>query len=138
MQRTRVGCYLVSTNNDHILLAHVAPGYGPANKWTLPGGGVEWGEDPSDALRREVFEETGFELDGFRYIGVDSRVLAKGNRSDELHWIRLFFTADLRGEPRVIEIDGSVDDARWTPLADIAQLDTVEIIEVGLRLLGST
>ena len=138
MQRTRVGCYLVSTNNDHILLAHVAPGYGPANKWTLPGGGVEWGEDPSDALRREVFEETGFELDGFRYIGVDSRVLAKGNRNEELHWIRLFFTADLHGEPRVIEIDGSVDDARWTPLADIAQLDTVEIIEVGLRLLGST
>jgi len=27
--------------------------------WTLPGGGVEWGESPSEAVVREVHEETG-------------------------------------------------------------------------------
>lgn len=137
MARTRVGCYLVSIRNGHILLAHVAPGYGPANKWTLPGGGVEWGEDPSEALHREVFEETGFELNAFRYIGVDSRILVKQGDDDGLHWIRLFFTAALDGEPRVTEIDGSVDDARWIPMADLGQLDTVDIINVGLDMMGS-
>jgi ADP-ribose pyrophosphatase YjhB (NUDIX family) len=30
-----------------------------AGKWTLPGGGVQWGEDPNQAVLREMEEETG-------------------------------------------------------------------------------
>jgi predicted NUDIX family NTP pyrophosphohydrolase len=50
-----------------VLLAH--PG-GPifrrrdAGAWTIPKGEIEPGEDPLTAARRELLEETGFELDG--------------------------------------------------------------------------
>ncbi len=30
--------------------------------WELPGGGLDWGEDPQDALKREIKEETGIEV----------------------------------------------------------------------------
>lgn len=37
--------------------------------WSLPAGAIEPGESPSEALTREVFEETGLIVDGLRMIG---------------------------------------------------------------------
>lgn len=37
--------------------------------WSLPAGAIEPGESPSEALAREVFEETGFIVDRSRIIG---------------------------------------------------------------------
>lgn len=38
--------------------------------WNLPGGGLEAGESPHDALKREVFEETGLEVRSAKIVGV--------------------------------------------------------------------
>src|SRR5690606_13750771 len=57
---TRVAAYGACLDaGGRILLARLAPGYPGGGRWTLPGGGVEWGESPEDAVRREVAEETG-------------------------------------------------------------------------------
>ncbi|MFX6040584.1 NUDIX domain-containing protein, partial [Acinetobacter baumannii] len=57
----RVAAYAVITDaDDRVLLAHWVEGRRAA--WTLPGGGLEEGEDPQRAVRREVREETGFRV----------------------------------------------------------------------------
>lgn len=134
-RRTRVAAYLVAIADRAIVLSRIAPGYPGAGSWTLPGGGVEWGEHPEDALRREVFEEAGFVLDAVHFVGIDSRVYDADGRHTALHAIRLIYTADVAGTPRVTEDDGSVDAARWFPLADLPTTPTVDLVEAGLRLL---
>jgi 8-oxo-dGTP diphosphatase len=42
--------------------------------WNLPGGGVESGELPTEAVTREVMEETGLEVEIERLVGVYGKI----------------------------------------------------------------
>lgn len=70
-----VGCAVVITNlsGDVLLLRH---SYGP-KVWSLPGGGVEPGEDPEAALRREMQEELGITLGHVQSLGAIEEVIAR-------------------------------------------------------------
>ncbi|XVU20692.1 NUDIX domain-containing protein [Actinoplanes sp. CA-054009] len=54
---------ILLTGDDRVLLCrHLIDGGSAV--WTMPGGGIEAGETKLEALRRELIEEVGFELDG--------------------------------------------------------------------------
>jgi 8-oxo-dGTP diphosphatase len=57
----RIGAYAVVLRDGAVLLARwLAP---DLPRWTLPGGGLDHGEDPRDAAVREVEEETGYQVE---------------------------------------------------------------------------
>ena len=60
-----VVCGLITDDNGQVLLAlRHEPALPSAHlKWELPGGGVEFGEKIEEALRREMIEEIGAEVE---------------------------------------------------------------------------
>lgn len=63
--------------------------------WGIPGGGVEYQEDPADAARREVFEEVGLKVGKLELMGYTSDV----HTNNDLHYVTLrFITSDFKGK----------------------------------------
>jgi ADP-ribose pyrophosphatase YjhB (NUDIX family) len=115
----RVAAYGLARDGDRVLLTRLRRG-AEAGRWTLPGGGLEFGERPRDAVVRELREETGLDvavgdlLDGDAELHRDLRA----GRRWEAHAVRFLYAVTvLGGTLGVVEIDGSTDDARWWPVA---------------------
>ena len=66
--RLRPGVYAVIRHGRGVLLTLQDDGDGPPEV-QLPGGGIDPGEQPLEALRREVVEETGWSLGAPRRLG---------------------------------------------------------------------
>jgi 8-oxo-dGTP pyrophosphatase MutT (NUDIX family) len=135
--RLRVAAYGVCVRDGLLLLSHLRPYEDKPAGWTLPGGGLEPGEDPYDAVVREVEEETGYHVAVDRLLGIDSfrgnRVLDSGV-VDAFQGLRIVYRVHVVGGELRDEADGSTDRAAWVPMARLPALDTVELVEAALRL----
>jgi 8-oxo-dGTP diphosphatase len=58
----RIGSYAFITAENHVLLSLLNRGPN-RGKWTLIGGGLEFGETPREALAREIEEEAGIKIE---------------------------------------------------------------------------
>ena len=65
----RIAVSALIFNEGKVLLAHRRD----IDWWNLPGGGMEDGETVDEALRREVYEETGLEVEVVQLVGVYSK-----------------------------------------------------------------
>lgn len=138
---------------EEILLTRMSGRTRIAGLWTLPGGGIDHGEEPRAALLREVYEETGLHVVPGAVLDVSSTHFT-GPRADGLvedyHGIHLVFEAALEPDsvgvqPQVTEQDSSTDVARWVPVAEAAELQmlsaaamVVERLAAGHALGGTT
>ncbi len=114
-------------------------GEGPGGgQWTLPGGGLDFGEDPVDGLLRELREETGLETAVGDLLGVRSAVLQPGETISG-HRVQtggLLYRVTVTGGELRDEIEESTDLAAWVPLGEVPALPHVGLVPGRWRFSG--
>ncbi|MGO1165628.1 MAG: NUDIX hydrolase, partial [Janibacter sp.] len=139
----RVGAYAVVVDRGRLLMSQLADWVaGGAGLWTLPGGGVEPGEDPLDGVVREVHEETGQDAVPGDLVQVQSShrigpVRADEGRSEDFHALRLIYPATCpRPTPAtVVEVDGSTGATAWVPLDRVRDLALGDMVRKAWHLV---
>jgi ADP-ribose pyrophosphatase YjhB (NUDIX family) len=75
-----VGALLFNEKGQLLLCEHT---YRRLHPWGLPGGDLKFGEDPTEAIRREIYEETGLSVQETRLLLVEN--------STEIHHVALTY-----------------------------------------------
>ena len=127
----------IVTDGERVLL--IQRGHPPGQGlWSIPGGRVELGETLHAALRREIQEECGLDVDVGDVAIMLDRVTRDSDGSVRSHYLILDFWSTPVGSP-IPDVRASSDasDAGWYTLDQIRQLPTTnklaDYLEEALR-----
>ena len=116
---------VVSDPQGRVFLARRGPAArNEAGTWEFPGGEVRYGERLADAIRREILEEYGLDIEVTGQLGAFDHLLP----DEHEHWVSVTFLArPVGGEPVIREPDKCSEigwfelDALPAPLSVITQ-----------------
>ncbi len=103
--------------------------------WAIPGGFVNENEDPDDAARRELKEETHAEVGYVEQL----QTFGKPGRDPRGHMISIAYMALVRTDSTAVHGGDDATQAMWWPVSALPELDLAfdhaEILEVALKRL---
>jgi ADP-ribose pyrophosphatase YjhB (NUDIX family) len=101
---------LIADDRNRILLCEHT--YRKFHPWGLPGGGLEYGESPECAIKREVREETGLDVHVEKLLSAES--------SKEFHHVSLIYLCRIVGGSFVPNLE--ISQTRFFDLGDLPDL----------------
>ncbi len=114
VQKTAVSASIINENNQLLIVKRAKDDSRPG-VWELPGGGIEFGENPQDAIIREVKEETGLDVFIFETSHAKSIIYANGNK----HLIRIFYICGLVDTSQQVVLNKEHSDFQWIDFKEI-------------------
>lgn len=140
----QLGAYALIVEDNSILL--IKKNGGPYHgKLDLPGGTIEFGERPEDALKRELLEEVGIEIKEYNLFDTESVFFdwdyKEKNVQLKVHHIGIYYKVNkyINDVKSDIEIDEQNDDslgALFIPIKDLSREMLSPLALIELKKLG--
>lgn len=100
------------------------------DKWALPGGFVDEGEDLAHAAERELFEETGIRVEGLEQLGA----FGKPGRDPRQHTVSIAYVGFTDAKAEAVGADDA-EEAKWFSVESLPELafDHADIVSLALE-----
>jgi len=125
----------VFNSRGQLLLTQRAPEKSFPNKWDPTGGAVQAGETPLQAVRRELFEETGIRAAASEFILMDTYRRADKNDICDVFFLR----RDVEPEELVMQ-EGETCGAMWVSRQELERMIALDMVAkpdaIRYRMLG--
>ncbi len=135
-ERPIVGVGGILVDRGRVLL--VRRGQAPLlGEWSIPGGALEVGETLEEALRREMCEETGLQVQPIEVLEVLDRIVRDDGGRTRYHYVLIDFLCRLDGTPAA-EASAATDvtECRWAAPEELPgfnlRRETLRVVEKGL------
>lgn len=116
-----VGAVIVNEEGKVFLAKRGANVRNERGLWQIPGGGVEFGETLEDALKREVKEEHGIDIEIIKLLSVSNHIIP----GEKQHWVSPAFLCKIKGgTPQILEPD-KCDEIRWFSIEEVKNISSV-------------
>ncbi len=130
-----VGATILNNKNEILLLKRrqsISEERTTSGMWSIPGGEVEFMEKIEDAVKREVREEIGVDVEIIKHIGYTDQILEKS----KVHWSCHHFLCKIKnGEPKIIESD-NFEKLEWFSIDKLPKNVGITHVIRPLYLLG--
>ncbi len=109
------GAFIINSKGEILLTKRSKNTRNEHGKWEAPGGQVHFGETRKQAIKREIKEELGVDIQITGVLNVADEILNK----DKQHWLPTTFLVKIkRGKPRIMEPE-KCDGIGWFSLNKI-------------------
>ncbi|MBU5557462.1 MAG: NUDIX domain-containing protein [Candidatus Aenigmatarchaeota archaeon] len=109
---------LIKRGNRYLLIKRSALHKVQRGKWQFPEGGVEFGERPLAALKRELKEETNLHIKKAELLGLNSYVV-RMLHTEIFHIIRIIYLVSACGK---LKLSSEHSEAGWFTKKQIAKM----------------
>jgi 8-oxo-dGTP diphosphatase len=134
----RVAAYNVCADDEsRLLMCRLSNITERPGAWTLPGGGIDFGEHPEAGALRELNEETGYVGRIVELLAVDSlrrEVRTAHDVEADYHSVRIVYRTEIVGGELRDETDESTDRAAWCTRDELETMTLVELGRIGVKL----
>jgi ADP-ribose pyrophosphatase YjhB (NUDIX family) len=97
------------------------------NKWDLPGGDLDFGEDAVKGISREIKEETGLEIENIKPFDVESHI----NKKNEF-WVTVAYAAKTKSDK--VKLSFEHNDFKWIDNEKFLKLESSEKLKRFVRI----
>ncbi len=119
-------CHGIIEKNGKVLMVKASRGY-TKGFWNLPGGFAHYGEDPKEALEREIKEETGLSVKARRLVGIYTETFEDG-----FYMISFMYECDVKSG-REMPSETEIEEIRYMGAKAAIKAANSPFVKKGLK-----